>query len=619
MNGAPARRMSVGLLLLLQRWRKLVGAAIGAAIVGAVLFGMQVRIDEQQRRYDLKVARARDNIVAITNIRRDGRKTQVAILERWLAPQEQWQVRGDETLNKAFTVINSTRDYAEDTVLRNDDAQHVGRLARAAALWAEVIRNIVASGEGQQSLSRLNAKFNEIDQECNAILSATEATAKWDDREVAKLNRQEVAIHYAGLVVILALISGVLVQLAKAKAAAEVHKSEKAVLETTRKLVDALPFAVMLVDKEGVIRRANETAAQILNSASSELVGRSMSGFLSDHETKDEGAAAKEIEILDTQGRTLSVLYSAIPIFIEGEQVTIEAFVDVSERRSLELRLRHSQKLESVGQLAAGIAHEINTPAQYVGDSIQFLAESFESARVLYAMYRKALATLQSIPGQEQLVHELTEVEDVSDFEYIEQHAPAAFARAAEGVARIAGIVSAMKDFAHPDSRTKSPADINRAIQATLTIARNEYKYVAEVETEFGELPQVTCHLSDINQVILNLLVNAAHAISDVVGSGGSMGRILVRTSAEAGVVRIEISDTGAGIPPSIRDRVFDPFFTTKEVGKGSGQGLAIARSIVEEKHGGSLRFESELGKGSTFTIWLPIDGGASNAPEAVL
>jgi signal transduction histidine kinase len=167
-----------------------------------------------------------------------------------------------------------------------------------------------------------------------------------------------------------------------------------------------------------------------------------------------------------------------------------------------------------------------------------------------------------------------------------------------------------MKEFAHPDQREKSPSDLNKALQTTLTIARNEYKYVAEAEVDFGELPMVMCHISDLNQVFLNLLVNAAHAISDVKENDGDKGIIRARTRQCGNDVRIEISDTGCGIPEEIQGRVFDPFFTTKEVGRGSGQGLAIARSIVVDKHGGSLTFESEVGKGTTFIVLLPIFDG---------
>jgi signal transduction histidine kinase len=174
-----------------------------------------------------------------------------------------------------------------------------------------------------------------------------------------------------------------------------------------------------------------------------------------------------------------------------------------------------------------------------------------------------------------------------------------------------------MKEFAHPDRKDMSPVDINHAIASTLVIATTEYKFVAEVETHFAELPPVNCYAGEVNQVVLNLIVNAAHAIGDVVKDTGTKGTIRVSTRVLDDQVEIAIADTGRGIPPEIRKHIFDPFFTTKEVGKGTGQGLAIARSVVVEKHGGTLHFETELGKGTTFYIRLPIDGPASASAAA--
>jgi two-component system NtrC family sensor kinase len=186
---------------------------------------------------------------------------------------------------------------------------------------------------------------------------------------------------------------------------------------------------------------------------------------------------------------------------------------------------------------------------------------------------------------------------------------PDSLVRCLDGMSRIGTIVRSMKEFAHTDEREQGPADINRAIDATLVIARNEYKYVADVKTDLGELPPVVCHLGDLNQVFLNLVVNAAHAISDVVKVTGTKGAVHVSSRSEGEWVRIDIADSGTGIPETLRERIFEPFFTTKPVGKGTGQGLAIARTIVVDRHGGSLTFESTTGKGTTFTIRLPIAG----------
>jgi signal transduction histidine kinase/HAMP domain-containing protein len=295
--------------------------------------------------------------------------------------------------------------------------------------------------------------------------------------------------------------------------------------------------------------------------------------------------------------------------------VVVSDATDQERQRQLEIELRHAQKLQAVGQLAAGIAHEINTPSQFVGDSVAFLEGSFRDLSALLSKYREALSALERGASPAAVRQEVTSAEEAADLPFVEQNAPAAFERAMNGISRISTLVGAMKEFGHPDRREKEPADLNRALQGTLIIATNEIKHVAEVETDLGTLPLVACHLSDLNQVFLNLLVNAAHAIGEVVAKTGGKGRIRVRTAHEGDSVRIVIEDTGCGIPDAIRDRVFDPFFTTKEVGQGTGQGLAIARSIVVEKHGGVLDFQSELGKGTSFTIVLPV-GGLPPAPS---
>jgi len=185
---------------------------------------------------------------------------------------------------------------------------------------------------------------------------------------------------------------------------------------------------------------------------------------------------------------------------------------------------------------------------------------------------------------------------------------PAALDSALEGLGRIATIVRSMKEFAHPDQAQKTDADLNQAIRSTLVVAHNEYKYVAQLDAEYGDLPLVPCHLGEINQVILNLIVNAAHAIADTVEGTGERGIIRVRTRRDGEAVEVSIGDSGTGIPEAVRDKIFEPFFTTKAVGIGTGQGLAIARSVIVKKHGGSLRFESECGKGTTFFIRLPLE-----------
>jgi PAS domain S-box-containing protein len=288
---------------------------------------------------------------------------------------------------------------------------------------------------------------------------------------------------------------------------------------------------------------------------------------------------------------------------------------DVTERRVLELELRQAQKLESVGRLAAGVAHEINTPIQFVSDSVTFMKTAFADLQPLFDHYAQVRAALAE-RGRAEEAAALLEAEARADLPYLREELPRAIERSLDGLERVTTIVKSMKEFAHPASREQALADLNTALASTLVIACNEYKYVADVETRLGDVPSVLCHVGELNQVFLNILVNAAHAISDVVQGTDRRGRIEVTTTRQGDDVVVSIGDTGGGIPEAIRANIFDPFFTTKGVGRGTGQGLAIARRIVE-KHGGTLTFDSELGRGTTFFIRVPVRPPAESASRA--
>jgi two-component system, NtrC family, sensor kinase len=282
---------------------------------------------------------------------------------------------------------------------------------------------------------------------------------------------------------------------------------------------------------------------------------------------------------------------------------------EVTERKRAQSELVLSRQMALLGTLAAGVAHEINTPIQYVGDSIHFLRDS---AHNLFGLLDKIQALRRAALAGASLgaaIEAAGQAEESADLPYLRHEMPRAFESCIEGLHQVADIVRSLKDFAHPSQNEMVPADLNRAIQSSLTIATSEYRYVANVETELGELPLVTCHVSEISQAVLNIVINAAHAIGDVVRGSDRKGLITVRTWREGEEVVISIADTGGGIPDAIRSRVFDPFFTTKEVGKGTGQGLAIAWSSVKDRHAGSLTFDSTPGSGTTFFIRLPILG----------
>jgi signal transduction histidine kinase len=319
-----------------------------------------------------------------------------------------------------------------------------------------------------------------------------------------------------------------------------------------------------------------------------------------------------ECEVFCKDGSKIWLSLSIRAIREDGGVARYEGMCqEISERKHLQEQLLQAQKLESVGQLAAGIAHEINTPTQYIGDNVRFLKDAFQDLQSLLKSYeRLSLATQDSVVSPE-TVREADAAAEACNAEYLLEEIPKAIDQALEGVTRVSTLVSAMREFSHPGSKEKTPQDLNRAIGSTITVSRNEWKYVAEMETDFDpSLPLVPCMPGEFNQVILNLIVNAAHAIEDVVRKGGpGKGKIRVQTLNFPEWAEIRIQDSGTGIPQEVRTRVFDPFFTTKEVGKGTGQGLAIARSVIVDKHGGDIQFETEEGKGTTFVIRLPHNG----------
>jgi len=288
---------------------------------------------------------------------------------------------------------------------------------------------------------------------------------------------------------------------------------------------------------------------------------------------------------------------------------TRELEAAVAELRRTQAKLLGAQKLEAIGQLAAGIAHEINTPTQYVSDNVTFLLRALRGMTEALTAYRGlADAVRGSHAADEQLAGAETICKKVK-LDYLLKQVPRAIEQSLEGLGRVTSIVGAMKDFSHPSQGQKTLTDLHESLQTTLTVARNEWKYIAEVVTDFDvNLGPVPCLRDEINQVFLNLIVNAAHAISDVTNGGASgKGTITITTRVDNDFAEIRIGDTGAGIPEKIRSRIFEPFFTTKEVGKGTGQGLAIARSIVVDKHRGAIRFESKPGEGATFILRLPL------------
>ena len=295
------------------------------------------------------------------------------------------------------------------------------------------------------------------------------------------------------------------------------------------------------------------------------------------------------------------------------QQLQDQLVEGMKEHARMVIELQLAQKLESVGRLAAGIAHEINTPTQYVADSLHFLQSAYDDVNHLLDSWKCVVDVAPDSNTYAALHSKLTELAKTHDVAYLRAEIPRAFERIFGGIERIASIVKAMKEFAHPDANEQRSADLNQAIETTLLVASNEYRYSAKVATKFGSLPPVICNIGELNQVFLNLIVNAAHAIQDS-GKDVNTGEIKISTAVDGDAALICISDNGCGIPEEHLLKIYDPFYTTKEVGRGTGQGLTIVHSILVDKHGGEIRIRSTVGVGTEFTLRLPIGGRVAGA-----
>ena len=350
-----------------------------------------------------------------------------------------------------------------------------------------------------------------------------------------------------------------------------------------RQVLSSMYAGLVVTDPSGHIRSVNQAIVGLLGYSESELLGTDLRGLLLKAEPStseyfvDDILAHADSQVMRTKhGALVDVMMSPTVLFDEdgGIRCVVCTFLDVTDQRRLETELRQIQQFEAIGSLASGIAHEISTPLQFIASNAEYLR-----------------MTLPSSGADEDMNAEIDD----------------ACGSIEEGVGRIADLVCALKEYAHPAMSRHASGDINASIRRSLTIARHEYRMVATVETDLGELPRVHCNVNDLSRVFLNLITNAAHAIQDAVRESGQRGRIVIRSWQEGENVVVSISDTGSGIPESVRPHIFKRFFTTKEVGRGTGQGLAIAEEVVVRDHGGSLTFETAEGRGTTFFIKLPI------------
>ncbi|MEM9134527.1 MAG: PAS domain-containing protein [Actinomycetota bacterium] len=421
-------------------------------------------------------------------------------------------------------------------------------------------------------------------------------------------------------------IVGSFIDVSTRKRAEAMLADEQRLLE---QILHVLPASLVWTDRDLTIGGCNRVFADNFPHLDSP-VGERLDELASWTKTDEQLAAVREV--LDTgQARlgdrfqveglgvrpTRTLESHRVPLRDGSDEVIglLSLSFDVTGRVAMETKLATASRLESMGQLAAGVAHEINTPAQFVRDNVKFVGEGIaDLLAIVEAGQAVADAARTGGDVDAALAAHATAVAD-GDLEFLVEELPGAIDQSMEGVERISHIVRAMKDTAHPGRDVNEPVDLNRLIDSTVVVARNEWKYVADLGLDFDDdLPEVLCRASQISQVILNLVVNASHAIGDVI-SGADKGRIDITTRADGDHAVITVHDTGAGIPVEVRDRIFDPFFTTKGVGQGTGQGLSLAYSVIVKAHGGELWFDTEPGRGTTFTIRLPVDGGGMAGP----
>lgn len=377
-----------------------------------------------------------------------------------------------------------------------------------------------------------------------------------------------------------------------------------------------MPGLLLVVDHRLQIRHANEQAGVLLGMQCRALPGRPLAEVLPDCQQimaeladRSDGNLRCETQFRHYDGAWLPVLLSlAVEQASDDQPQYVLVGIDLRERRQLEVQLRHAQKLEAMGSLAAGMAHEINTPLQFLGDNLDFVEEA---ARDLLALLADLGLWLRD--GSDAALTVLRRRHARLDADFLVAQLPQALARSQDGVRRVTDIISSLRTFSHA-SEVAVPEPLDALIENAATLVAHELRPVADLVFDLADLPPLPCRRDHLVQVLINLLTNAAHAVAERFGDGGGRGLITISTALSADRQQIElvIGDNGCGVPEAIRHRIFDPFFTTKPVGRGTGQGLAISRAIIVDQHHGSLECESQAGAGSRFVIRLPLQGVAS-------
>jgi len=400
----------------------------------------------------------------------------------------------------------------------------------------------------------------------------------------------------------------------------EAEEALALIFRQNEQLLQAITSALIVLDEKETVIRWNPAAQKAFGIEDKAAIGKKLlelgiqwdwveiSQAIGKCRTDGQTVELDDVKCTDAQGKEHFLNIDITNFGRKGADDSgfLILAEDITDWKIMQSQLNQAQKLESIGQLASGIAHEINTPIQYIGDNVRFLNETFNDVKDLLEFFIRP----QAETSLQETFRHLSRKAREADLEFLLQDIPEAFQQTAEGVSRVTKIVKAMKEFTHPHQEEKTPVDVNKALKNTILISKNEWKYVAEVKTDLQkDLPIITGFLGELNQVFLNLLVNAAHAIDEALNKNSTKkGTITIRSQVHGRFVRIEIEDTGTGIKSENREKVFNPFFTTKEVGKGTGQGLTLTHAIITQKHNGKIWFETQEGKGTTFIVELPID-----------
>ena len=409
--------------------------------------------------------------------------------------------------------------------------------------------------------------------------------------------------------------------------AAKVLEDHRRQLETT---LDHTLVAILLVRRDLTIHHANNLAIKTFRLPEDYFVNMKVTDLFDEvisdkHWIRGDLSQVGNLKdiTVETTGRRVDgsefpVEYAVSSTRLKGQRVSVWVARNIRDRKeadkkrmSLEAELRQAQKLEALGTLASGVAHEINTPIQYVSDNVQFLKDSVDDLLKLIGTSDQLLAALQKLDPQAPETQAYRAQYKECDLGFVTDELPEALSQAQHGLNQVATIVKAIKEFSHPGSLSMAPVDINQAITTTLAVSRNQWKYACDISLDLEDnLPKILGLAGDINQVLLNLIVNAVDAIVDK--DDQERGVITIKTHStqldDQEAIALSVSDTGTGVSDEVALRMFDPFYTTKEVGKGTGQGLAISYNIICSKHGGTIECQSPPGEGATFIITLPCE-----------